>query len=222
MSVRAENITYVVRGRDKRPLTILDIPHFELADAARLCLVGGSGSGKTTFLNILVGITLPTTGAVRHDDVDIVKLSESARDRLRAERIGYVFQTFNLLQPLSALENVRIAQTFAGQSGAAARERAGTLLRRMGLGDRLHERPGTLSVGEQQRVAIARAVVNRPRLLIADEPTASLDEKNGDEVLAILSEVAAEEKSTLLLVTHEERVMRRFGGEIRNLSEIRR
>ncbi|MCA9320837.1 MAG: ABC transporter ATP-binding protein, partial [Planctomycetes bacterium] len=181
-----------------------------IRDGRQLCLVGHSGCGKTSFLNVLAGIVRPTTGVVLHGDVSLFELSESQRDRFRADHVGYVFQTFNLLQGLTALENLLIAQGFAGKTGVPARERAESLLARVGLADRRHDRPATLSVGEQQRVAIARAVVNHPRVVLADEPTANLDEKNGDEVIELLKEVSSEEGNILVLVTHETRTRSRF------------
>lgn len=195
------------RGRD---LTVLDVADLTIEEGRRLCLVGGSGSGKTTLLNVLAGIVTPTAGEVRYGDVDITKLPEAERDRFRAKNVGYVFQSFNLLQGLSAQENVSIAGTFGGLSSREAQSRAKTLLVRVGLERRLDARPGTLSVGEQQRVGIARALVNRPKVVLADEPTASLDEDRADEVLALLEEVVQEEGSTLVVVTHEARVRERF------------
>ncbi len=198
---------------------VLNIPQLDVASGEDVCLVGSSGSGKTTLLNILAGITLPSSGSVHHDNTDICSLSEVRRDHFRAENIGYVFQTFNLLQGLSSLENVLLAMTFGGLKGKAARERALNLLERVGLSHRSDARPATLSVGEQQRVAIARALANSPRVVLADEPTANLDESIGDEVIGLLKEVTATEHSSLILVTHEENVRRRFDNVI-PLSEI--
>lgn len=198
---------------------VLDIPSLDVPEGQDVCLVGSSGSGKTTLLNILAGITVPTSGSVHYGETDICSLSEGRRDRFRAENIGYVFQTFNLLQGLSSIENVLLAMRFGGLKGDTARTRAEELLERVGLIHRKDARPGTLSVGEQQRVAIARALSNKPRVVLADEPTANLDEFNGEEVVALLREVTAHESSSLVLVTHQDRVRSAFENVI-VLSEV--
>ena len=208
IQLEALEVTFTdLRGKQ---VPVLSIAELTIADGEQLCLVGGSGSGKTTLLNVLAGISQPTRGKVLYDDRDIATMSEAERDGFRAENIGYVFQSFNLLQSLSALENVAIAGTFGGLGRAESRTRATELLKRVGLGHRLDARPGTLSVGEQQRVGIARALINQPRVVLADEPTANLDEARADEVLALLAEIVEEEEATLILVTHEARVRERF------------
>jgi len=189
---------------------VLDVPRFELELGTQACLVGGSGSGKTTLLNVISGITLPTSGKVLHGDTDIAGLPEAARDRFRARRIGIVFQTFNLLQGLSAIENVALAGSLAGLPIRDARVRARELLVRVGLQGQLDSRPARMSVGEQQRTSIARAVMTRPELILADEPTANLDPENGRAVIDLLREVAEESSAQLLLVTHEPEVKARF------------
>lgn len=221
MGIRVQDLKVVFRGPDGAPVPVLDVPKLEVPDATELCLSGGSGSGKTTLLNVLAGIVVPESGQVWHDGVEITSLSERRRDAFRAASVGYVFQTFNLLQGLTALENVRLPQGFAGHRGHEAAVRARALLERVGLGHRLHARPATLSVGEQQRVALARAVVNRPRVVLADEPTANLDERHGDEVLALLRETVAAEGAILILVTHERRIQERFATVV-PLKEISR
>lgn len=221
MGIRIENLEKTFRNREGQPVRILNVPKLEIDDGTEMCLVGGSGSGKTTLLNVIAGITLPTAGSVKFGDVDITKLSESARDRFRAQNIGYVFQTFNLLHALTVLENVMAAQSFAGHRGKDARKKAEDILKRVGLGERLNEKTATLSVGEQQRTAIARAVVNDPRIVLADEPTANLDEKNGDEVLALLREVTKSSGSMLLIVTHERRIVEKF-KKVLPLAEVNR
>ncbi|MEM9074611.1 MAG: ABC transporter ATP-binding protein [Myxococcota bacterium] len=210
MPIRLENLEVTFRDPHGKAVPVLSIEEFEIEDGEQLCLVGGSGSGKTTLLNVLAGITQPTRGKVLFGKQDIAALGEAARDDFRASHIGYVFQSFNLLQSLSALENVALAGTFGGLSKKESVTRAEALLERVDLGHRQDAFPSTLSVGEQQRVGIARALINRPNVVLADEPTANLDEKRSDEVLALLEEIVAEEEATLVLVTHETRVRERF------------
>lgn len=206
------------REPDGSPLPILNVERFEIAPAEQVALVGQSGGGKTTLLNVISGITTADAGAVIVDGVDVTRLSEPARDRFRAERIGIVFQTFNLLPAFSAYENVLLGMTFAGRTDRAfARE----LLSQVGLGHRLGHRPGQLSVGEQQRVAVARALANRPRLMLADEPTANVDVANQDLVLKLIRDACTEHKVSLLLVTHSQDVAQQF-GRVENLAEFNR
>lgn len=187
---------------------VLQVPELAVESQGRLCVIGGSGSGKSTLLNIIAGILVPTSGSVRLDDRDICRASEVERDRLRSRAIGCVFQTFNLLQGLSALENLTLAQRFAGITAPRARQRALELLARVGLSDRASARPSELSVGEQQRVAIARAVSKEPALVLADEPTANLDDANAEAAADLL--LSAASKSTLIVATHDARLMARF------------
>ena len=179
---------------------ILDIPHFEVAEGEQLALVGRSGGGKTTLLHIISGITKADSGLVMLDGIDLTRLSEAARDRVRASKIGYVFQTFNLLPGFTALENVRLGMTFA--QGRRDLGRAKELLERVGLAQRMHYKPNQLSVGQQQRVAVARALANRPRLLLADEPTANVDASNQQNILDLIRESCREGGVSLLMVTH--------------------
>jgi putative ABC transport system ATP-binding protein len=186
-------------------LEVLDVDYLAIAAGSCTVLRGRSGSGKTTLLNLIAGVTVPTAGAIRVGGTDIFALSEARRDRYRAENVGYVFQTFNLVSALSALENVRLAMMFAGVvSQRDQRRHAGDLLARLGLSKRLAHKPAQLSRGEQQRVAIARALANSPPLVLADEPCASLDARTADEVLAIFLAVCRQDKKTLLLVSHDE------------------
>ncbi|MEE9393564.1 MAG: ABC transporter ATP-binding protein [Planctomycetota bacterium] len=215
------------RGRGSQARVILDLPRFELASGAEVCVVGGSGSGKTTLLNLIAGILRPDRRSVAGGatpvmcvgGTDTLGLSEAQRDRWRAQTLGYVFQTFNLLQSLSALENLLIAQSFAGQNSDAARAHALDLLGRVGLGRLVDVKPGRLSVGEQQRVAIARAIVNRPALVLADEPTANLDDEHRDSVLALLRELVKESGSALCLVTHDAAIKAQF-DRVESMSEL--
>src|SRR5882757_6105733 len=186
-------------------LEVLDIEHLELPAGSCTVLRGRSGSGKTTLLNLIAGVTLPTIGTIRVGDTDLFSLSEARRDRFRAEHVGYVFQTFNLLSALSALENVMLAMMFAETvPRRLQRRRAADLLAQLGLAERLAHKPQHLSRGEQQRVAIARALANSPPLILADEPCASLDAATAREVMAAFLAVCRQDGKTLLLVSHEE------------------
>tara|TARA_B100001750_G_C15513086_1_gene605032 strand:- start:420 stop:1094 length:675 start_codon:yes stop_codon:yes gene_type:complete len=207
--IRAEALRVSFASRSNGADT-LDLGDLTLAAGARACVVGGSGSGKTTLLHVLAGLVRPSAGRVWHGDTDLFALPEAVRDRFRARHVGYVFQSAQLLQALDVTENVALAATLGGATRREARDRAEALLQRVGLGHRRTARPGTLSVGEQQRVGIARALVSGPAVVLADEPTASLDERRTDEVLDLLDEVVEEAGATLLLVTHEPRVRDRF------------
>ena len=189
---------------------VLDLPRLDVANGEAVCLVGGSGTGKTTLLNVIAGIVLPDEGRVLIDGTDVAALSEAGRDRFRARHVGYVFQVFNLLQGYSAAENVLLPMCFAGLGAQQARARAHELLARVGLGKKAHHRPAALSVGEQQRVALARAVACHPIVLLADEPTANLDPANADNAMLLLREVARENGSILIVVTHDERLRSAF------------
>jgi putative ABC transport system ATP-binding protein len=203
-------------------LEVLDLEHLALPAGSCTVLRGRSGSGKTTLLNLIAGVSAPTAGTVRVADTDVFALSEARRDRFRAENIGYVFQTFNLLSALSALENVMLAMMFADAVPQRLQRRRSTdLLARLGLAERLAHKPAQLSRGEQQRVAIARALANSPPLVLADEPCASLDARTASEVLAIFLAVCREDEKTLLLVSHDEAAL---GGADRviDMSELNR
>ncbi len=189
-------------------ILILDIPRFEMPEAEQLVLRGESGSGKTTLLQIISGISQADEGSISIDSIELSKLSEAARDRMRAAKIGFVFQTFNLLPAFTALENVRLGMTFG--RGKYNLGRARDLLNQVGLADRMHYRPSQLSVGQQQRVAVARALANQPRLLLADEPTANVDPANQQKIIDLLREVCRRESVALLLVTHSDIVAQQF------------
>jgi putative ABC transport system ATP-binding protein len=177
------------------------------AEAGQVTLVmGPSGSGKTTLLSVVGGLLRPTDGRVVIDGVDITALRQSELPRVRRHLVGFVFQTFNLLEALSALENVEIALNVAGVKGQEARERARRLLVDAGLEERLHFNARDLSAGEKQRVALARALANRPRLLLADEPTANLDSDSGREVMRLLRDLARRKGSGAVVVSHDERL----------------
>lgn len=211
------NITKSFVQPDGNRVQILDIPRFEVAAGEQLVIVGRSGSGKTTLLHIISGISRPDSGSVKFDGWDITLFGEAERDRFRARRIGYVFQTFNLLAGFSALENVLLGMTFADRR--PDRARAKHLLERVGLGHRLHNKPTMMSVGEQQRVAVARALANQPRLVLADEPTANIDTGNQQQVIDLLRQSCREETVALLIVTHSPEVARQF-DRVENLEQL--
>lgn len=208
MSLELRNVTKTYREPGGGRLPVLNVNHFQLAAGEQVVLVGSSGGGKTTLLNIIAGITAADGGEVLVGGTDLVKLPEAARDRFRAERIGYVFQTFNLLPAFTALENVLLGMSFGGKR--ADRARAIKLLERVGLGHRLHHQPSQMSVGEQQRTSVARALANVPRLLLADEPTANVDAANQQTILELLRDSCREHNVALLLVTHAPEVASQF------------
>lgn len=199
--------TFAQPGGDQ-PLTILDIPEFSMAAGEQAALIGQSGGGKTTLLHLIAGLLLPTSGSIRIDNIELTKLSEQGRDRFRASKIGYVFQTFNLLPAFTAIENVRLGMTFG--HGRIDSNRAGELLDRVGLSERAHYRPGQLSVGQQQRVAIARALAGKPQVLLADEPTANVDPASSESVLELIRSTCRDENISLVLVTHSMDVANKF------------
>ncbi|MGL6225646.1 MAG: ABC transporter ATP-binding protein [Thermoguttaceae bacterium] len=202
---------------DGGELPILDVPSWKLQSGEEVVVVGASGCGKTTMLHIIAGILRPTSGHVLIDGWDTPLLSEAERDQFRARRIGYVFQTFNLLPGFSALENVMLGMTFAGDR--TNKKWARDLLERVGLGHRFHHKPSQLSVGEQQRVSVARALANKPKLVLADEPTANVDVGNQQQVIDMLRGTCREEGVALILVTHAPEVASQF-SRVDKLTEI--
>ena len=188
-------------------LTILDNVSFDIEPGQAVAIVGASGSGKTTLLGLLAGLDLPSSGQVLVDGVDLARLDEDGRAALRRRMVGFVFQSFQLLPALTALENVMLPMELAGST--VAREAATALLVRVGLEARLHHYPRQLSGGEQQRVAIARAFAGPPRLLFADEPTGNLDSATGEEIVNLMFDLNREHRTTLLLVTHDEKIAAR-------------
>jgi len=182
-------------------LAVLRDVSFTIPQGSFVAIVGPSGSGKTTLLGLLAGLDTPTHGDVLLDGQSLGALDEDARARLRGEKVGFVFQSFQLIPTLTAIENVQVPLELRGERGAEARARE--LLERVGLGDRVAHFPSQLSGGEQQRVAIARAFVNRPRILFADEPTGNLDAGSGARVVELLEALNRESGSTVVLVTHD-------------------
>lgn len=208
MSLLIENLTKSYRQPDGGHIPVLDVERFELGRGEQVALLGSSGGGKTTLLNVIAGLRTPDSGRVLIDGVDVTALPEAARDRFRAERIGFVFQTFNLLPAFTALENVLLGMSFGGRK--VDRKRAHELLDRVGLSHRLHNRPSQLSVGERQRVAVARALANKPSLMLADEPTANVDAANQQNVLDMIRTACREQNVSLLMVTHSPQVAEQF------------
>lgn len=196
--------------------TVVAIERFSMVQTAQVAIRGGSGSGKTTFLNLVAGIVKPDAGVIALDGVEVNSLSESKRDRLRATALGCVYQNFNLLQGYTCLENVLLAMAFGARTD---RDFALSLLDRVGLSHRLPYYPRQLSVGQQQRVAVARALANRPKLVLADEPTGNLDAKLADETLALLRETCAEHAAALLLVSHDRDILARF-EQVEDFSQL--
>ena len=194
-------------------LAVLRNVTFDIAAGETVAIVGPSGSGKTTLLGLLAGLDTPTTGAVLLDGNDLARLDEDARARLRGDKVGFVFQSFQLMTTLTALENVQVPLELRGIRDSDVR--AKDLLERVGLGSRTHHFPTQLSGGEQQRVAIARAFVNRPRVLFADEPTGNLDGATGEKIVGLLEQLNREDGTTIVLVTHDQSLARRLGRSIR-------
>lgn len=198
--------------------TVIDVAEFSLADKAQVALSGESGLGKTTLLHLIAGILKPDAGTIKLAGREVSALSEPQRDRLRATTLGYIFQTFNLLPAFTCLENVLLGMSFGPGVDHSFAE---ALLRRVGLGDRLKHYPRQLSTGQQQRVAVARALANRPKLVLADEPTGNLDHANAREALKLIRETCAENGAALLLVTHDREVLAQF-DTVFELSKINR
>jgi putative ABC transport system ATP-binding protein len=208
----ARNLSKVVPSTEGE-LTILHDLSLELVSGDSLAIVGSSGSGKSTLLGLLAGLDLPSSGSVVLAGNDLASLDEDQRARVRAEHVGFVFQSFQLLDSLNALENVMLPLELEGH--ADARQRARALLERVGLGQRLTHYPRQLSGGEQQRVAIARAFAAEPAVLFADEPTGNLDSHTGERISDLLFELNKERGATLVLVTHDERLAHRCQRLIR-------
>lgn len=197
----------------EQQLTILQNIELQVNPGEAVAIIGASGSGKSTLLGLLAGLDLPTSGKVHLDAVDIFALDEDSRAALRGRVLGFVFQSFQLLPALTALENVMLPLELAATGDAEITARR--LLERVGLGKRLHHYPKQLSGGEQQRVAIARAFATAPKLLLADEPTGNLDSATGVQIIELMFELNREHGTTLVLVTHDEALSRRCSRQIR-------
>ncbi|HEY5218807.1 MAG TPA: ABC transporter ATP-binding protein [Gemmatimonadaceae bacterium] len=197
----------------ERPLTVLRDVSFFIPQGTFVAIVGPSGSGKTTLLGLLAGLDTPSHGTVLLDGADLGAMNEDHRAQLRGQKVGFVFQSFQLIPTLTAIENVQVPLELRGDSGAASRARE--LLTRVGLGDRLDHYPTELSGGEQQRVAIARAFSNEPRILFADEPTGNLDSDTGQRIVELLEQMNRESGTTIVLVTHDAALAARANRIIR-------
>lgn len=202
-----ENLRKSYSSPDGESALVVSVNDFSIEAEQHVAIRGSSGSGKTTFLNLIAGILRPDSGRIVIVGNDMSGLSESARDGVRANHIGYVFQTFNLLQGYTALENILLGMMFGKGKDTA---RAKHLLERVGLADRMNYRPAQLSVGQQQRVALARALANRPDLILADEPTGNLDPHHASKSLDMLRETSEECGAALLLVSHDQRMLDHF------------
>ncbi|GAC1477455.1 MAG: ABC transporter ATP-binding protein [Gemmatimonadaceae bacterium] len=196
-----------------RTIAVLRNVSFSVPQGAFISIVGPSGSGKTTLLGLLAGLDTPSRGAVELDGADLTTMGEDARARLRGQKVGFIFQSFQLIPTLTAAENVQVPLDLRGERGGERRARE--LLERVGLGDRGHHYPTQLSGGEQQRVAIARAFANAPRILFADEPTGNLDGGTGSRIVDLLESLNRESGSTVVLVTHDLALAAHAGRTIR-------
>ena len=205
--LRIENLKKNYRDGKGKSIPVVDVSDFFLEHGSTVALYGESGTGKTTFLNLIAGILVPDYGTLEFAGRYLHELSENQRDQLRAKSIGYIFQSFHLLQGCTALENLLVAMSFAGKVDSL---RAKELLKVVGLAERMHHKPNELSIGQQQRVALARAVVNQPSLLLADEPTGNLDERNTQLSLNILKELCEVNKASMIIVSHNPKVISSF------------
>lgn len=218
--LQAESLTKIYQSGEKR-LTVLDHVSFSAKQGTSLSIIGPSGSGKTTLLGLCAGLDVPTSGTISLMGFKLNAMSEDDRAYVRNQFVGFVFQNFQLLSTLTALENVMVPLELRGEKNIS--NKAKELLSRVGLADRLHHYPSQLSGGEQQRVAIARAFIVKPRILFADEPTGNLDEENAQQVTELLFEMNSQEKTTLILVTHNlelaqktEKILQMKGGHLVN------
>jgi len=215
--IKLENV-WKIYQLGKVELTILENITLDVSRGDFVVILGPSGSGKSTLLNLLGCLDLPTRGRVFLAGRDIAKLSEDELAQIRGKTIGFIFQQFNLLQNLSALENVMIPMIFQGKSESERRERAEFLLSSLGLGERILHRPAELSGGEQQRIAIARALSNNPEIIVADEPTGNLDSSTGKKIMEILINLHQEEKKTIIVVTHDPTIAN-YSNQIVNIKD---
>ena len=224
MSVELRDLKKQYIAPDGAVVPVIDVAAFDLGNGEQVGLIGGSGTGKTTLLHLIAGILTPDSGSIVFDvtgepSVDITQLSEAHRDVFRGRNVGYIFQTHHLLPGFTALENVLLGMSFTGRPSDP--KWAQHLLVEVGLAERLHYKPSKLSVGQQQRVAVARALANRPRLVLADEPTGALDPKNAQQVLELIRKLTAEVEASLVLVSHDPLISKQLSRVV-VLSELNR
>lgn len=205
--IEINNLVKIYDERNSVPVTAINGISLAFTEAEFTTIVGPSGSGKTTLLNMLGGLDEPTSGKILIDGVDLQTLKPREVIDFRMRNIGFVFQAYNLIPVLTALENVEFIMNLQGQPKADRQRRAKELLDEVGLGDRMHARPGKLSGGQQQRVAVARALASKPKFILADEPTANLDSKSAETLLDIMERLNHEEKITFIFSTHDARVV---------------
>jgi len=223
--IKLENVTRVYQMGQTLVQALRGL-NLEIADGEFVAIMGPSGSGKSTLLHLIGGLDLPNTGRVLLDDLDIAQQNGNQLAELRGRKVGFVFQTFNLVPTLSALKNVELPMIFQKIPRKERYEKARRLLEQVGLGDRLHHKPSELSGGECQRVAIARALANDPRILLADEPTGNLDAESGEQIMQILKRLNEEQKMTIIVVTHNpdvaryaHRIIRMRYGQIEEIAQ---
>jgi putative ABC transport system ATP-binding protein len=223
--IKLENVTRVYQMGQTLVQALRGL-NLEIADGEFVAIMGPSGSGKSTLLHLIGGLDLPTTGRVLLDDLDIAQQNGNQLAELRGRKVGFVFQTFNLVPTLSALKNVELPMIFQKVPRKERYEKARRLLEQVGLGDRLHHKPSELSGGECQRVAIARALANNPQILLADEPTGNLDAESGEQIMQILKRLNEEQKMTIIVVTHNpdvaryaHRIIRMRYGQIEEIAQ---
>ncbi len=219
LALELENLVKRYRAPDGSVTPVIDVPRLTLRAGEHCALAGESGMGKTTLLHLIAGILRADAGRILIAGDELTRLSEPQRDALRAKKIGYIFQTFNLLQGYSALENLLLAMMLGG--AGRDRQRAARLLERVGLATRMHYRPRQLSVGQQQRVAVARALANAPALVLADEPTGNLDPRSAQAALTLIRETCRESGAALLLVSHDRAALQQF-ERVESLADINR
>ena len=200
--IRLNNVRKIYRMGDEK-IRALDDVSLSIAKREFICLIGTSGSGKSTLLNMMAGLEKPTKGEIIVDGHHLEKMNERQLTKFRQLNVGFVFQSYNLIPTLTALENVSLVLTFKGVPRASREKAAAKMLRNVGLGDRLHHRPSQMSGGQQQRVSIARAFVSNPRIVFADEPTGNLDTRTTFEVMDLITGMAKEFNQTLVIVTHD-------------------
>ena len=205
--LKVEKIKKAFLSPDGEMNLIVDIPYLELQSGEQIAIYGSSGSGKTTFLNLIAGILKLDSGSISLNGNELSLLKESERDTVRAENVGYIFQTFNLLQGYTVLDNVILGMMF---SKVVDRDYALSLLEQVGLGDRLNYKPRQLSVGQQQRVALARALANKPKIVLADEPTGNLDYRKAREAVKLIRDISIVNNASLIFVSHDKDILSEF------------